>query len=51
MASVVAAGSVLPSTLPNAFMGGKLLEEFEASLLICELPQTGARVRSDAIEV
>lgn len=51
MASDVAARSVQPSALSNAFIGGKLLEESEASLLSCEWSQTGARVRSDTIEV
>lgn len=49
MASDVAAGSVLPSALSNVFFSD--LEEIEASLLSCEWPQTGARVRSDIIEV
>lgn len=51
MASDVAARSVQPSALSNAFIGGKLLEKSEASLLSCEWSQTGARVRSDTIEV
>lgn len=49
MASDVAAGSVLPSALSNAFIDD--LEEVQASLLSCEWPQTGARVRSDATKV
>lgn len=51
VASDVAAGSVLPSALSNAFISDELLEEFGASLLSCEWPQTQARVRSDTMEV
>lgn len=49
MASEVAAGSVLASALLNVVIGD--LEEMGVSVLSCEWPQTGARVRGNTHEV